>query len=501
MKSSPILMQKFTVHLKDRRASKERREGDRLLFDIDRFEPKGGTSTVITGTTGSGKSVLLRTLAGLLSGPFSVTGSLRLHGQDAYVDGRKTDLSTWRQILKTGITFVPAETAQAMNPALSLEQNLKLICPDDRPTVERRLKEFFGLDFAKFAKQYPDEVSGGELQRVTLMILLSRPAELVLLDEPTVNLDRQLRKRFIEFLNKEILGPRKNTVLMASHDLDFVRALDLDTILRLEGHKLLTIDKLPENAVREREAEEKSDVTGLDLKDLSQHYKYRGLFGDRPSWAFKHLDLKFKRSHIYGITGPSGCGKTSMVRGILRLVDGSTGKIELGGQDLVVLKPKERGRDPSAFRPYRRKIAIVQQDSRFSFFPDLKIRDSLREIDKVYGSTGHYEEARVTALMDKIQLRRTLLDQRPRALSSGEMKRMDIVRALAAEPDVILLDEPFAHIDFETRALVMKAISDYLTEKAAILIVVTHEDFDLQYFVQTEYDFLSHVKNDQPVAL
>lgn len=490
MSAKPILLEKFSVTLRDR-----------LLFDIDRFEPVPGTSTVITGTTGSGKSVLLRALTGLLSGPFTVTGSMKLHGLDAYVAGRKTDLSVWREILEKGITFVPAETAQAMNPALSLSQNLKLICPEAQPLVERRLKEFFNIDFAKFAKQYPDEVSGGELQRITLMILLSRPADLVYLDEPTVNLDRQLRKRFIEFLNKEILAPKTKTVLMASHDLDFVRALELDTILRLENTKLITVDKLPENAARVKEVDDSTDTPGLDLRDLSQHYSFRGMFGDRPSWAFKHLNLTFRRSHIYGITGPSGCGKTSMVRGILRLVDGSTGVIDLGGQDLVALKPKERGRDPEGFKTYRRKIAIVQQDSRFSFFPDFKIRESLKQIDKVYGETGLYEESKVFALMDKIQLRRVLLDNRPRALSSGEMKRMDIVRALAAEPDVILLDEPFAHIDFETRALVMKAISDYLKEKAAILIVVTHEDFDLQYFVQTEYDFLSHVNNDVPVNL
>jgi ABC-type multidrug transport system ATPase subunit len=489
MSALPLTLTKFSVTLRDR-----------LLFDIDHFQPQPGTSTVITGTTGSGKSVLLRSLCGLLSGPFTVTGGMKLHGLDAYIEGRKTSLPVWRQILAQGISFVPAETSQAMNPALSLGQNLRLICPDGQALVERRLKEFFSIDFARFAKQYPDEVSGGELQRITLMILLSRSADLVYLDEPTVNLDRQLRKRFVEFLNQEILAPRNKTVLMASHDLDFVRSLDLDTILRLENHKLITLESLPQNAAREKEAEDKTVVAGLDLRDLSQHYSFRGLFGDRPSWAFKHLNLTFRRSHIYGITGPSGCGKTSMVRGILRLVDGSTGVIDLGGQDLVALKPHERGRDPAGFKAFRRKIAIVQQDSRFSFFPDFSIRQSLKQIDKVYGEAGLYEESRVLALMDKIQLRRVLLDNQPRALSSGEMKRMDIVRALAAEPDVILLDEPFAHIDFETRALVMKAISDYLAEKAAILIVVTHEDFDLQYFVQTEYDFLSHVKNDVPVG-
>jgi len=490
MKTPPIILENFTVHLKDR-----------LLFDIDSFAPEPGTSTVITGTTGSGKSVLLKALSGLLSGPFKVKGSMKLHGIDAYVDGKKTPLEVWRKILHQGITFVPAETAQAMNPALSLEQNLKLICPDARPLVERRLKEFFAMDFARFAKQYPDEVSGGELQRITLMILLSRSTELVFLDEPTVNLDRQLRKRFIEFLNAEILGQNGKTVLMASHDLDFVRVLKLDTIIRLENQKLITIGQLPPNTSREKDVDDAKNAAGLDLKDVSQHYMVRGLFGDRPSWAYKHLDVAFKRSHIYGITGPSGCGKTSMIKAILRLLDGSSGTIDLGGQNLIALKPKEKGTDPAAFKPYRRKIAIVQQDSRFSFFPDLKIRDSLKQIGLVYGDPVVYSDAKVEPLMDKIQLRRTLLDNLPRSLSSGEMKRMDIVRALAAEPDVILLDEPFAHIDFETRALVMEAISEYLKERAAILIVVTHEDFDLQYFVQTDYDFLSLVKNDVPVTV
>jgi ABC-type multidrug transport system ATPase subunit len=482
----PIVLEYFSVHLKDR-----------LLFDIDRFVLEPGTSTVIVGTTGSGKSVLIKALSGLLYGPFTVTGNMQLHGHPAYINGKKAKNSIWSRIRRVGITFVPAETAQAMNPALSLDQNLKLIAPEARDTVVRRLKEYFSLDFARFAHQYPDEVSGGELQRITLMILLSRSVDVIFLDEPTVNLDRQLRKRFIEFLNAEILGCNGKTVLIASHDLDFVRALKLDRILRLDNQKLNEIGNLPESTVIDKDSDDRQYLPGLELNDVSQHYLVRGLFGERPSWAFKHLDIYFKRSHIYGITGPSGCGKTSMIKAILRLIDGSSGVIKLGEHNLVKLKPRETGRDPSAFRPFRRKIAVVQQDSRFSFFPDLRIRDSLTQINKVYGD-GAFDSAKVEDLMDKIQLRRNLLDTLPRSLSSGEMKRMDIVRALAADPDVILLDEPFAHIDFETRALVMKAIAGYLKEKAAILIVVTHEDFDLQYFIQTNYDFLSMVKNDNP---
>ena len=66
---------------------------------------------------------------------------------------------------------------------------------------------------------------------------------------------------------------------------------------------------------------------------------------------------------------------------------------------------------------------------------------------------------------------------------------MDIARALTSKPDILLLDEPFAHIDFDTRLHVMKVISDYLAEHATILVVVTHEDFDLRYFVEQNYDF------------
>jgi ABC-type nitrate/sulfonate/bicarbonate transport system ATPase subunit len=95
--------------------------------------------------------------------------------------------------------------------------------------------------------------------------------------------------------------------------------------------------------------------------------------------------------------------------------------------------------------------------------------------------------------LEKVGLKSSHVDAYPRSLSSGEMKRMDIARALAAKPEVLLLDEPFAHLDFDTRARVMRAISDYLAENATVLIVVTHEDYDLRYFVESNYDFTTLV--------
>lgn len=475
---TPISLRGFSIEL-----------GGRTLLAASDFEPVVGGSTVIIGPTGTGKSVFLKAIAGILpNGTFRFKGSMRVNGINAYRSGEKTSHAYWELIMRSGLVFVPAESAQAMNPALTLEQNINLIAPGMMPVVSRRLEQYFNLNLDAFARLYPDEVSGGELQRVTIMTLFSRPGQLILLDEPTVNLDRNLRKRFADFLNSEILTDREKTVLMASHDLDFIRALRMDEAWALGGGRLSKIESIPESEGYEKPARAGGGGQSLDLSRVAQKYFKRGIFGERPFVAFSGLNVKFEQSVVYGITGPSGCGKSSMIKAILRLMDGTKGKIVLEGTDLVALKPDERGWDPAPFRPFRRKIAVVQQDSRYSFFPDLKIADSFRHISPEARDASGLPDGLADNLA-RVGLTRAHLEAYPRSLSSGEMKRMDIARALTARPEVLLLDEPFAHIDFETRTRVMRALSAYLATHETILIVVTHEDFDLRYFVDVNHDF------------
>ncbi|MBR7064496.1 MAG: ATP-binding cassette domain-containing protein [Treponema sp.] len=473
----PVELNDFCIHL-----------GDRITLKKTSLTIDAGTSTVIMGPTGTGKSVFLKAIAGILpTTVFSYEGGMKINGHDGYIDGKKLGYAKWTEIEQSGLMFVPAETAQVMNPALTLDQNLNLLAPGCRPEIVRRLNEFFTLDFEAFARLYPDEVSGGEMQRITLMILLSRPGNLILLDEPTVNLDRNLRKNFVEFLNKEILSDKSKTFLMVSHDVDFIRRLTLTQAFILKEGDIIKLQELPELEGYEKpEAKKGASGSAMDLKEVAQSYQKRGIFGERRFTAFSGLNLTFERSTIYGVTGPSGCGKSSMIKAILRLLDDTEGEILMEGSDLVKLKPQEKGSDPVPFKPYRKRMAIVQQDSRFSFFPDLTIQDSFKQITNA-GNEGTVEELGENLV--KVGLTKAHLNSHPNELSSGEMKRMDIARALTAKPDILLLDEPFAHIDFDTRLMVMKVISDYLAEHATILIVVTHEDFDLRYFVEKNYDF------------
>ena len=282
----------------------------------------------------------------------------------------------------------------------------------------------------------------------------------------------QYSKQAIKFLNKQPLRIRQ-LILQAIKQIPEGDIIKLQTLPELEGYE-------------KPEAKKGASGSAMELKEVAQSYQKRGIFGERRFTAFNGLNLTFERSTIYGVTGPSGCGKSSMIKAVLRLLDDTEGEILMEGNDLVKLKPAEKGKDPVPFKPYRKRMAIVQQDSRFSFFPDLTIQDSFKQITNA-GNEGTVEE--LAENLVKVGLTKEHLNSHPNELSSGEMKRMDIARALTAKPDILLLDEPFAHIDFDTRLHVMKVISDYLAEHATILVVVTHEDFDLRYFVEKNYDF------------
>lgn len=474
----PVEIKNFAIHLGEKRITLHP-----TSLDIEK-----GSSTVIIGQTGMGKSVFLKSIAGILpSDVFSYEGGMKINGLDAYADGQKCSFNNWKEIQKSGLMFVPAETALSLNAGLTIEQNLMLLAPGCKDLIVKRLKDYFDLDYEVYKKIYPDECSGGQLQRLTLMILLSRPGNLILIDEPTVNLDRQLRVKFVDFLNKEILADKSKTFIMVSHDIDFIRRLNLSQAYKLDQGRLVKLDQVPQLDGYEKPQFEKGKAGNkIELVDVAQSYMKRNIFGSKKFTAFRNLNLDFECSKIYGITGPSGCGKSTMVKAILRMLSETEGKIVMDGSDLVQLKPVEKGTDPKQFKPFRKRMQIVQQDSRFSFFPDLKIRDSFEEISKA-GNDGTIEE--FLQNLKAVGMREEHLDAYPMTMSSGENKRLDIARALTAKPQVLILDEPFAHIDFDSRLVLFKVIGDYLAKNPTILIVITHEQFDLSYFITDEMDF------------
>ena len=139
---------------------------------------------------------------------------------------------------------------------------------------------------------------------------------------------------------------------MASHDLDFIQALKLDDAYGLEDARLAHLDALPRAGGFQKPGSRKPGGIGLSLEDVSQSYFKRGIFGERTFHAFTELSIRFDRSTIYGITGPSGCGKSSMIKAILRLLDGTQGTHHPGRPGpRRRSSARERGGDPGGLRP------------------------------------------------------------------------------------------------------------------------------------------------------
>lgn len=165
---------------------------------------------------------------------------------------------------------------------------------------------------------------------------------------------------------------------------------------------------------------------------------------------------------VLGIVGPNGAGKSSILAAIAGLVD-ATGTIRLGGRDILTL-PAER-----------RSVGLVFQD--FLLFPHLTVVDNIAFAGRVREGSWKAARAKADPWLTRFDL--TELAQRhPDALSGGQAQRVAVARALAAEPDVLLLDEPMASLDVEIRDDVRADLARHLREFGGPAIVVTHDRDD-----------------------
>src|SRR5689334_5327599 len=156
--------------------------------------------------------------------------------------------------------------------------------------------------------------------------------------------------------------------------------------------------------------------------------------------AVVDLDLAVPRGSIVMLVGPSGCGKTTTLKMMNRLVEPTSGRILLDGEDVTTV-------DADALR--RRIGYVIQQ---VGLFPHLSVADNIAVVPRMLGWDRARVRARVDELLDLVGMEpRTYRDRPPRALSGGQQQRVGVARALAADPPVMLMDEPFGAIDPVTR--------------------------------------------------
>ncbi|UYQ76982.1 ATP-binding cassette domain-containing protein [Glutamicibacter sp. JL.03c] len=208
--------------------------------------------------------------------------------------------------------------------------------------------------------------------------------------------------------------------------------------------------------------------TVLDVKDVSKTFH---VAGGRELKALDGISLSVERGQTLGLVGESGCGKSTLARTLMMLETPDSGTISFDGQDPFGLKGRELLR-------WRRRVQMVFQDP----FASLNARMTAGQIitepfathkDLYPGSAARNQ--RLGELMDLVGLRRTDAAKSPQEFSGGQRQRIGIARALALNPDLIILDEPVSALDLSVQAQVLNLLNELQQRLGVSYIFISHD--------------------------
>ena len=225
--------------------------------------------------------------------------------------------------------------------------------------------------------------------------------------------------------------------------------------------------------------------TSQRAPDLLQARGLTRIFSDRASLfgkkrelaAVSEVDLDVARGRVTGVVGESGCGKSTLARLVLRLLEASSGSIHFDGIDLA-------GVPAPALRTLRRRMQMVFQDPYSSIDPRYSVRAALLEpllVQGVQPGTAA-QDARVASLMAMVGLNPTLAASYPHQLSGGQKQRVGIARALAMQPDFLVLDEPTASLDVSIQAQIIGLLEQLQQDLGLTYLFISHDLGLVRYF-------------------
>lgn len=210
----------------------------------------------------------------------------------------------------------------------------------------------------------------------------------------------------------------------------------------------------------------------LEVRGLEKRFPLgRGRGGHKTSVrAVDGVSFWLRPGETLGLVGESGCGKTTTGRTVLRLIEPTAGTIRFRGQDVRAM-----GRD--ALRAFRRRAQIVFQDPFGSLNPRMTVGGMLDEVLRVHRLGGDRTGrcVRIGELLERVGLRPEHVDRFPHEFSGGQRQRLGIARALAVEPELIVLDEPVSALDVSVRAQVVNLLEDLQAELGLTYLVIAHD--------------------------
>lgn len=493
------------------------------------FDVFSSDAVAIVGESGSGKTTVAQSIIRLLpDGGSILSGSIMWGGKDI-VRASKNDLEHLRG---REIGFVPQDPNSSLNPVWSVgflvKEAILANLQIEKGEAKRRVIDILekaGLPNAKARiHQYPHQFSGGMKQRVLIGIALSADPKLILLDEPTSALDVTVQKVVLDYLEERI-RELNTAVVFITHDLalaaeraqriivmhkgtivesgpsleilqnpkhpytkSLVAAAPSIASRRLQGSAKIQHHSTPHptsqrevanptasakdpSTTGERDAPITSTKdTAIDIQNLNKIYKLRSSAFKRKSLhAVQNVSFSVLRGKTMAIVGESGSGKSTIAKMLLRLERPTSGLIKIDGIDVTNLKGRE-------LLNLRKKIQPVFQNPYASLDPLQSVGSIIAEPLLVH-KVGDKEQRskRVLQLLDWVALPSFYADRYPHELSGGQRQRVAMARALALEPEILVLDEAVSALDVLVQAQILELLANLQKELKLTYLFITHD--------------------------
>lgn len=460
------------------------------------FDVAEGEFFGIVGESGSGKSVLVQSVMGLI--PKAVTtGSVRFQGDDLLT----LPSERLRRLRGKEISMIFQDPLSSLHPQYTvgwqIVEQIRAHEKVSRQAAKARaielLRKVHIADAASRFDAYPHQFSGGMRQRVMIAMSLSLDPKLIIADEPTTALDSTVQAQILQLLG-EMKDDFGATVLMISHDLGVMASVADRVMVMYHGEQV----ELGRSAQVLRTPREQYTISLIESSSFTQSERQAPLgrtaaAPDAPAESpapiaqvsevslsfaqrrgtertvLDHINLDVHRGETLGLVGESGCGKTTLARTIAGLVHPSEGTVRFDGRDLAEV----RGAD---WRRLRQRVQVVFQDPFSSLNPKRRIGSIVEDPLRIHRvGNARQRRERVLELLEQVGLDPAHYNRFPAQFSGGQRQRIGIARAIALNPDLVILDEPVSALDVTVQAQVLQLLDDLQRDLGLTYLFISHD--------------------------